>query len=315
MIVVATLFIVANLQFFIFQVINPIDPVRLVIGPGFTIETRDMLRRLWGLDKPLSERYLIYLINLFTFQFGISFISRRPVIMDIIQYLPNTLILLVSAFALEVLTGIIAGLIAVMKFESKIDVLIVALGLISWALPAFIFQLTFRFVFSFWAGWFPWGGMTSIPPPTNTYEYIMDFLWHLTLPLITLVLMGFGGWAFYTRNLLVDVMAQDYIITARAKGLKERTIVINHAFRAILPPIVTMILLTIPGLITGSVITEYIFSWPGIGSWLIRAIEAGDYPTIQALFFLYSILLLLSNFVADLLYGILDPRIRVGVRR
>ena len=303
------------MQFIIFQVINPIDPVRLVIGPGFTPETRRVLYRLYGLDKPLWDRYLIYMKNLFTFSFGISFLSRRPVIVDIMSYLPNTLYLLGLAWTLQLLIGIISGLTAASKRGRSWDVTIVSLGLISWAMPAFILQLLFRFVFSSSLKWFPFGMMTSYPPPTAPLDYLRDLLYHTVLPVTTLVAMGFGSWAFYTRNLLIDVLTQDYILTARAKGIKERIIVWKHAFRVILPPIVTMMLMSLPGLITGAIITEYIFTWPGIGWWLIHATMNADYPAVQAMFFIYSILMLLSNFLADLTYGYLDPRIRVGVRR
>jgi peptide/nickel transport system permease protein len=310
-----TLFLIVNIQFLVFQVVSPVNPVSLMISKGFTQETQQMLRRLYGIDRPLSERYILYITNLYTFRFGVSFISRRPVIEDIMTYLPNTLYLLGSAMVLQLLIGIIAGLTAASKRGTWWDVVIVTIGLIAWAMPAFIVQLVFRFVFAQWLGWFPYGLMMSYPPPTDTASLIQNVLYHTALPLTTLALMGFGGWAFYARNLLIDVMTQDYVLTARAKGLKEGTIVRKHAFRVILPPIVTMVLVDLPGLITGALITEYIFSWPGIGWWLINATMHGDYPAVQGLFFIYSILMLLTSFVADLTYGYLDPRIRVGLRR
>jgi len=310
-----TLFIIVNLQFLIFQVISPIDPTRLMIAPHFTPETRQMLRRLYGLDKPILDRYFLYLTNLYTFKFGISFLSRRSVLDDILTYLPNTLYLMGLATVLQLIIGIIAGLTAVSKRGTRLDVAIVTSGLLAWAMPAFILQLSFRFVFSSWLNWFPFGMMTSYPPPIEPLNYLGDLLYHTVLPLTTLVVMGFGSWAFYARNLLVDVMTQDYILTARAKGIEERTIVRKHAFRVILPPIVTMILIFLPELLTGAIITEYIFTWPGIGWWLIRATMNADYPAVQGLFFIYSILMLAANFLADLTYGYLDPRIRVGFRR
>ena len=310
-----TLFVIVNVQFFIFQVVNPVDPVRLMIGPGFTPETRQMLYTLYGLDKPLFERYFIYIKNLYTFTFGISFLSRRPVIVDILSYLPNTLYLLGLAMIFRLLFGIISGLTAASKRGKRWDVTIVSIGLISWAMPAFILQLLFRFVFCSQLKWFPFGMMTSYPPPTAPLEYLKDLLYHTALPVTTMVAMGFGSWAFYTRNLLVGVLTEDYVLTARAKGIKERIIVWKHGFRVILPPIVTMIFLGLPGLITGAIITEYIFTWPGLGWWLVHSTMNADYPSVQAMFFIYSILMLLSNFLADLTYGYLDPRIRVGMRR
>jgi peptide/nickel transport system permease protein len=286
-----------------------------MLSPGFTAETREIIRRLYGLDKPLLERYFIYLRNLYTFKFGVSFLSRNPVIVDIMSYLPNSLYLLVLAMILQLTVGIVAGLTAASKRGTRLDVAIVSVGLISWSMPTFIVQLSFRFFFCDWLRLLPFGMMTSYPPPTNPLNYLSDLLYHTVLPLTTLVILGFGGWAFYSRNLVVDVMTQDYILTARAKGLKERAIVLKHAFSVVLPPIVTMILIGLPGLITGAIITEYIFTWPGIGWWLINSTLHGDYPAVQGLFFIYSILMLLANFLADLSYGYLDPRIRVSSRR
>jgi peptide/nickel transport system permease protein len=316
-IIFITLFVIVNLQFLIFQVLSPIDPARVMIPLTAPPELAKRLRELFGLNKTILERYFIYIRNLYTFEFGISFKSRNPVIKDIMTYLPNTLYLLGLALVIELIIGIIAGLTAASKRGKTLDVAIVSFGLISWAMPAFILQLLFRFTFVHWLKWFPYGG---VPVPTNYFDYLSfnylgDLFYHTVLPLTTLVVMGFGIWAFYTRNLLVDVMTQDYILTARAKGVKERTIVSKHAFRAILPTVLTFILMSFPGLLTGSIITEVIFSWPGIGLFLIQAINVSDYPVLQAMFFIYSILMLSANFLADLLYGYLDPRIRVGFRR
>lgn len=314
-IVFVTLFIIANIQFVLFQVLNPVDPVPFFISDEFTPEVRDVLRQLYGLDQPIWTRYFVYIKNLFTFKFGVSFVSRKWVIEDIMTYLPNTLYLLGLAFVLEIAIGTIAGLIAVEKRGTIFDIAVISIGLITWAVPTLVVQLMFRFIFSSWLRWFPFGMMTSNPPPTNPVEYAYDLLYHTILPLTSLVLTGFGIQAFYTRNLLIDIMTQDYILTARAKGVKERKIVWEHAFKVILPPIVTRVLLYFPTLIMGSIITEHIFTWPGMGKWLIDSQLRADYPVIQALFFIYAALILLVNFIADITYGYLDPRIRVGVRR
>ena len=157
--------------------------------------------------------------------------------------------------------------------------------------------------------------MSTVPPPVEPLRYMADVAWHLALPLGTLVLAGFGSWALYTRNILLDSLTQDYILTARAKGLSERTVLYKHAFRSTLPPIVTMVTLAVPGIVTGAIITEFVFSWPGIGQWYIAGLLNGDYPVVQAVLFIYTVLMVSANIVADLLSGVLDPRIRVGVRR
>jgi peptide/nickel transport system permease protein len=154
----------------------------------------------------------------------------------------------------------------------------------------------------------PWGEWPSL-------QYIADVAWHLSLPVITLVLIGFLGWALYMRNLIIDALSQDYIVTARAKGVSERTVLYKHAFRSILPPTVTLITLAIPGIFMGAMITEYIFNLPGIGRWYLAALNSNDYPVTQAVLYIYAVLTIACNLIADLLYGVLDPRIRVGARR
>jgi peptide/nickel transport system permease protein len=196
-----------------------------------------------------------------------------------------------------------------------------AAGLFADGVPAFFVQMIFLLFFSYlfvsWFGFqfFPSRGMMSVPTPTEPLTLVADIAWHLAMPAITLIIVGIGGYALYVRNLIIDALTQDYVLTARAKGLGERTVLYRHAFRSTLPPIATMIALAIPGLITGAIITEYIFTWPGVGSWYIGALNSDDFPVIQSVLFIYAILTIACNLIADLLYGFLDPRVRVGMRR
>jgi peptide/nickel transport system permease protein len=157
---------------------------------------------------------------------------------------------------------------------------------------------------------FPIAGTISRPPPTGFFNYILDVLWHLILPLITLVFINFGGYLLITRNLMINVLTEDYILMARAKGLSKRAVLYNHGFRSILPPIVTMMGLSITGVIGGAVITETIFSWHGIGRYLYDAIMEYDYPVMQGTFFLIAVVTIVGTLVVDLIYGLLDPRIK-----
>jgi peptide/nickel transport system permease protein len=252
---------------------------------------------------------------MFTFEFGISFISRRPVVEEIAQRLPPTVLLLGTAEIAVILVGVPLGILAASKRGSKLDVTAIGAGLFTYGVPVFYIQLIFMLFLSYYIRIFPVRGLYSIPPPTNPFTYMGDVAWHIALPVITLVVGGFGGWALYTRNVLLDALTQDYIVTARAKGLSERTVLYRHAFRSTLPPIVTIIALSIPGIITGAMITEYIFTLPGIGRWYLEALTQADYPVLQTVLFLYAILTIVCNLIADLLYGVLDPRIRVGMRR
>lgn len=166
-------------------------------------------------------------------------------------------------------------------------------------------------------GWtlVPGTRMTTPGADFTGLRRVIDVLWHSILPITTLVVAGFGSWALYVRNMMIEALTEDYIVTARAKGVKERNVLFKHAFRSILPPIATIIAMAIPGLVTGAIITETIFSWPGIGKWYIDAVTTGNHPVSQAVFYNYGVLVILGNLIADLLYGYLDPRIRVGQRR
>jgi len=315
------LYVVATLNFVIFQVVSPIDPVGFILDPSMPPEVRDSLREMYGLNRPLYERYIYYVRNMFTWNFGVSFRTMTPVVQELSFRLPATILLLGSAMVATILVGIPIGILAASKRGSKLDVLAIGSGLFTWGVPVFFIQLLFMLFFAYYFkiafGWslFPVRGIVSVPTPENPFVFIADVAWHLAMPLITLVIGGFGFWALYTRNVLLDALTQDYVTTARAKGLTERTILYRHAFRSTLPPIVTMITLGIPGIITGAMITEWIFTIPGVGRWYLNSLMASDYPVVQAVLFIYAILVISCNLIADLLYGILDPRIRVGVRR
>lgn len=317
------LYIIATLQFIIFQVISPIDPVAMFIvsDPRFDERKVEILMRQFGLDQPLHIRYVKYLTNLFTWNFGISFMSSRPVADEMSWRLSNTVLLLGSVLICTIMVGVPVGIMAASKRGTKVDVMAIGAGIFTWGVPAFFIQLLFVLFFCyFWHIWFgftlvPTSGLHSVPPKTTPLAFMADMAWHLAAPLITLVIAGFGSWALYTRNILLDALTQDYVVTARAKGLTERAVLYRHAFRSSLPPIVTMVTLAIPGIMTGAMITEFIFTWPGIGDWYLYSLTRGDFPVVQAVLFIYAVLMVVANIVADLLYGVLDPRIRVGVRR
>lgn len=315
------LWIIASLNFVIFQVLSPISPEKTVIDPDMTPEVREALAALYGLNESLHIRYVKYTTNMFTWNFGVSFASMRPVIQEMSTRLPSTVLLLGSAMIGTILLGIPLGILAASRRGSKIDVLTIGGGLVTWGVPTFFIQLIFMLALCYYASSvfgfriFPASGISSRPPPADPLAYMADVAWHLALPITTLILAGFGSWALYTRSMLLDALTQDYIVTARAKGLSERTVLYRHAFRSTLPPIVTMIALNIAGIISGAMITEWIFSLPGIGRWYLNSILAADYPVVQAVLFIYAVLMIFANLSADIIYGVLDPRIRVGARR
>ena len=317
----------ATLNYFLF-VIYPADPVRYLLDPNMKPEQKEFIRREYGYyDDPLT-RYIKYLRNMFSFglippYFGISFETRNYVARDMYWRMGLTVALLGGALVGDLLLGIPIGLFAAWKRGSKIDVTVMAIGLFTWGLPTFFVELLallfFTGILKQWAGTtiFPAGGWASYPPPENPILFAADIAWHMALPMLCLIAVGFAGTALYVRNLTIDALTQDYIVTARAKGVPERQVLMKHAFKSILPPIATMITLSIPGLVTGAVITETIFNLQGIGRWYIASLSRGapDFPVVQAVLFVFATLVVICNFIADILYGFLDPRIRVGVRR
>jgi len=315
------IWVIASLNFVIFQIVSPIKPEYTMLDPNFTPAVRTALVNLYGLNETLHVRYLLYLRNMFTWQFGRSFETMRPVAEEMAWRLPNTVMLLGSALICTILVGIPLGILAASRRGTKVDVATIGAGLFTWGVPTFFIQLLFLLFFAYYLNQFlgfmvlPSRGIYSIPPPTEPLAYIADVIWHLTLPLITLVVASFGSWALYTRNIMLDAITQDYIVTARAKGLTERSVLYRHAFRSVLPPVATMIAMAVPGIVTGAMITEYLFTLPGIGQWYLTALMQSNYPVVQAVLFMYAVLMIVANLIADLMYGVLDPRIRVGQRR
>ncbi len=318
------LWVVVTLNFVMFRVVHPIkDPSALILNPEWPVEVRLKLQELWGINEPLfPNQYLRYLWNMLTWQYGLSFDTPpKDISKEMGWRLANTLILLGTVTVITIIIGTYLGVLAGSRRGKKTDVTVMGIGLFTWGFPTFFFQILFLIFFAYYTriNWgiqiIPFGGMVSYPPPQDPLAYLGDVLWHAAGPIITLTVLGFGGWALYTRNLMIDALTEDFILTAKAKGAKERDVLYKHAFRAILPPIATMIAMSIPGIVTGAVITETIFSWPGIGSWYIDALNRGNHPVTQSVLYNYAFLVILANLVSDILYGFLDPRIRVGVRR
>lgn len=319
--VVIVLFTIVTVNFVIFQVLSPIDPVDLIIDPNFDPSQRALLRQQFGLDESLAVRYSKYIVNMITWQFGRSFRSRMLVVEEMTPLLANTVLLLGTALVATIMVGIPVGILAASRRGTKLDVLAMGSGLFTWGVPVFFVELLSMFFLSYYLSInygvqvFPVAGMAEPGSMNDPLTYMADVAWHLAQPVMTLTLAGFGSWALYTRNMLIEALTEDYIVTARAKGISERNVLFRHAFRSTLPPMVTLVALSIPSIVMGAMITEYVFSWPGIGRWYLESMENGDYPVVQAILYIYAILTILANFISDFLYGILDPRIRVGVRR
>ncbi|MGC9164481.1 MAG: ABC transporter permease [Thermoprotei archaeon] len=273
-----------------------------------------------GLDKPIWERLIDFSWRVLTFNFGISWYQEgdtNDITTLILQRLPNTLILFGTATIMTVIIGVLLGTRVAMKPGSLSDKSVIISGLIGWSFASWwvgmLLIYVFGYLLKYYTGFgFPTGGTTSQPAPTNPFLYTLDLLWHLILPVSALVLVSYGGWALQTRNLLINIFTEDYIITAKAKGLPDRRILYGHALKNAAPPIITLIALALAGTFGGAIITEAVFNWNGMGTLYWNAILNGDIPVVMALFYISTILLVLANFIADLLYGIFDPRVKVG---
>ena len=305
---IVVLAVVLVLNFFLFRIM-PGDPTTSIMDPKFSPEARQQLAAQWGLDRPLGEQFVVYIRQMLSFRFGLSMMTGRPVWDELKSRIPNTAALLFPALLLSSGLGILLGVRAALSRGSGLERLVLWSGALSFSFPSFFVQLLLLMCFGYLWPLFPLRGTISIPPPAGAWAAV-DYLWHLALPLFSLVLLSFGSWALYVRNMMVKALGEDYILMARARGLPQRRVLWNHAFRSILPPLLTLFLLALPGVVSGAVITETVFSLHGAGRFLLEATTFHDYPAAGAAFFLLALLTVGCNLLADLLYILVDPRVR-----
>ena len=297
------------LNFLLFRMM-PGDAVSTIIDPSFSPEAKENLRAIYGLDRPLWEQFVIYIRQMLTFSFGLSFLSRKPVWDELVSRLPVTLTLTVSSMALSSALGVWLGIKAALNRGRLAEKIVLRASAVTSSFPGFFVQLVLLMLFARALPIFPLRGTLSVPPPTGALGIFLDYGCHLALPVLSLSLMGFGGWALYVRNLMVRALNEDFALMARARGL-SRGRVVWHAFRTILPPILTILLMSVPGLVSGAVITESVFSLHGVGTFLLEAISGHDYPSAGASFYLLALITVFCNLLADITYGLVDPRVRI----
>ena len=305
--------IAATTTFLLVQ-LAPGDPLGdLVENPRVPLEVRERLRARWGLDRPMHKQYVLYVRNLARGDLGWSFSQNRPVADAVIDALPNTLLLmgvaLIGAFAL----GMTAGVIRAGRRGSMADRALGAGTLVFYSMPDFWLAIMAMLVFAYWVPLFPTSGMTT----AVLYDYlspagkVIDRLKHLVLPATTLVLLLAAIIARYQRAAFLDVATQDFVRTARAKGLTERAVLWRHVLRNALLPVITLLGLSLPMLVGGSVFIEQVFAWPGMGRLAVGAIAARDHALVMAVVLMGSGLVTLGSLFADLLYVVADPRLRL----
>ncbi|MFC1851031.1 ABC transporter permease [candidate division CSSED10-310 bacterium] len=310
---IPTLFGITLVTFLVIS-LAPGDPVSLqqsgLMNANFSQKAYDDMRRLYGLDKPLHVRYFIWLDRFVRFDFGNSFSDNRPVTEKIMEKLPATLVLNIISMFLTISIAVPAGILSAMKHKSVYDKISGLIFYMLYSLPNFWLALLLITLLGLKLDLLPIYGIESDQSATLTFfPWLWDRILHLILPVTCLTLGGFAYLSRFCRGILLEVIRQDYIRTAWAKGLNKRTVILKHAFRNALIPLVTLFALMVPLLVSGSVILEYIFNWPGIGQLYFNAIMSRDYPTIMGLSVISAILVLISNLLADLLYALIDPRI------
>jgi peptide/nickel transport system permease protein len=258
-----------------------------------------------GLDKPWYVQYLYWLGNLLHGNLGISLVDQRPVVQKILEKLPVTLEMLSLALLLTVAIAIPIGIVAAVRRGSAFDYATTVLAFASYGMPVFWLSVVLIDTFAVHLRWFPTSGIASVGHERD----LLDRLYHLTLPVVALTIVSLAGWIRYQRGAMLNVMEELYLRTARSKGLSERAVITKHALRNALLPTITLLGLSLPGLFGGAYFIEFIFSIPGMGFLGINAVFQRDYPTVMALTMLTALLVVLGNLLADVLYGLADPRI------
>jgi len=334
--------LIIMVNFAIFKMM-PGDPTAFLMQawskepPEVRRQQEQLLKQMWGLDQPFHIQLIKYVRNLLVMDFGVSIINKEPISHAIGWRIPYTLMLLGGSTVVSIILGVILGIFVIQRRGGLVDSVAVTGSLIIGSLPTFWIGLIFILIFYTTLRWFPIAGghpiwIFNYPVPwsynvqasastlninvslsaVNAWRLVGGYLYHLFLPFLTLTVFSVGGWLLLTRATMLETITEDYIVTARAKGLKERTVLFKHALKNASLPIITSAALSFGFLLSGAIITETVFSYPGLGGWIWLAIQFLDYPSLMAIFYIIALCVVIANIIADLLYGIIDPRIRYG---
>lgn len=305
---IPVLFIISIIIFGIIK-LTPGDPISANIGPRATVEQKKIERHRLGLDKPVLVQYMMWLHRTLQGDFGQSIIYKKPVGVVISTFLWNTFILNVVVFILSFGLSIPIGIHCAIKQHSRYDHFWTLFSLSGASIPSFFFSLLLIFLFAVKLDLFPINGMLTPGKNSVGFERLIDVIYHMILPASVLTLSSLAGFVRYIRAAVLEVIQQDYIRTARAKGLNKKIILYKHVLKNALIPVVTLLGFSLTGLFSGAVLLESIFAWPGIGSLFYESINARDYNLMMALMMFFSLLTLLGNLIADIGYAMVDPRV------
>jgi len=298
---------------FVLPRMMPGSPLLFLVGEdvGFMPEEqRAQIKRAFGLDQPLWRQYVIYLGNLAQGDLGFSYQQGRPIVEIIRNRLPWTLLLVGLSLLLATFVGVAWGLLAAWHRGGPVDFGSLAVAMFFESTPSFWLGMIFIATFAAGLGWFPIFGAQTIGIPLSGVAWIADRLRHLALPLATLTLITIPGMFMIMRYAMLTVLGEQYITTARSKGVVERRVMYGHAMRNALLPVATVCMLNLGTIVSGATVIETVFSYPGVGRLLFEAVLARDYPVIQATFFIVTVSVIAMNIIADLLYPVIDPRLR-----
>src|SRR5271157_975813 len=309
------IFGVITINFFIFQAIPGNQLEAYIHKPTITKAEVDKLIAAFGIGKPWYQAYPHYLLSMFTFNFGLTDLQmgNQPVSNLILDRLLNTILLIGSADILAVVVGILLGAYAAHERGKWFDSAAILTSLATFSLPTFWMALVVQSIFGFGLHWFPIEGWEHLPPITTGFvPYWWDRMKYVVMPAMVLFLFTYGGFLLLTRACVLETMTEDYVLTARAKGVKERTVLFRHILKNASLPIITNVALQFGFMLSGAIITENVFVYNGLGTLIFNSITLREVPVMQAIFYIIALCVIIANFVADLIYGLVDPRVRYG---
>lgn len=297
-----------SLVAFILMHAAPGDPAAILMDPQISAEDMAQFRENLGLDRPILVQYWVWLSQMLQGDFGRSFVTGEPVLLAIGARMPATLVLSVSSLVLIVTLTFGLGILSAVNKGRWIDNVIVVLTFLGLSIPTFWLGLVLILGFSIYLGWFPTSGYMD-PGVMGFWAQVRSIGWHMVLPLATIVGGGLAGLTRYNRSGVLGILSQPYILAARARGIPSWRVLCLHVFKNAALPVVTILGLSLPGLISGSFIIEYIFAWPGMGQLGISAVFSRDYPVLMGTLMMSSVLIVMGTLVSDLVYRVVDPRI------
>ncbi|EEG77048.1 ABC transporter permease [Dethiobacter alkaliphilus] len=314
---ILSLLVISALTFFLME-LAPGTPVsRYADNPRISRADRERIEKNMGLDRPAHIRYFIWLRNAAQGDLGLSYMTGQPVSQEIMARLPATLRLMGASFLVALIIAVPLGIYSATRRHSIVDSVLTAGSYLGLSVPAFWFGLILIYIFAVWLRWLPAGGQMTpwfdpsvFPPFTRPFALLWEYIRHMIMPVFVLSLSLVAGWSRYIRSSMLDVINQNYIRTARAKGVPERKVLYRHALRNALTPLVTLMGMDLPAFFAGAVIVEQIFAWPGMGRLFLSAVTNNDYQVMMGITMITAILVLAGNLLADLFYTRLDPRVK-----